>query len=686
MPAAESLYQEILASEPNHADALHFLGLLVQQRGCEAEALELLTRSIEVRPDSAEYWANFAAALGRMKRYEQALAAAEESVRLAPDYAEGHTNRATALQSLGRREAAAAAFRRAIELKPDHAQAHCNLGSLLGSSGNLDEALHHAREAVRLAPRHAEGWFNMGAALRRAACEGRLPDAGEAVSAFRRAVELRPGWPEAHSELGKALSDCGRSEEAIPCFEKAIELRPDHADAHWNLSLALLHAGEWDRGWLEYEWRRHLPQDASHSYRQREFPQPAWGGQPITGRTILVTAEQGLGDTIQFARYVPLLHVQRGAKVVLECQPPLRQLLEGLDGVAAGRVKVIARGEPLPPFECHARLMSLPGAFGTNLQSVPADVPYLHADPRRVEIWKRRLQATGPGFRIGIAWQGSKVYGGDAVRSPPLSTFAPLADCPGVRLVSLQKDFGSEQLDAVRFPVERFADPALDEEAGGAFLDTAAVMASLDLVVTSDTSIAHLAGALGVAAWVALPFAADWRWLGREREDTPWYPTVRLFRQAEPGDWMGVFGRMAAELRARVGAPAPPLAAPASVPLSPGELLDKIGILQIKSERITDPQKLANVRAELEALLAAREAGVPRSAEVEQLADELRAVNEALWAVEDEVRRCERAGNFGERFVALAREVYRHNDRRAALKRQINERLGSPLVEEKHYA
>lgn len=705
---AEALYRRALERSPDDATALHYLGLLSQQMG-RGDALDLLRRSVAANPDSADFHSNLAIALGQLGRTDEAVAALDTAIRLRPDHAEAHNNRGVALDKLGRTDDAAAAFREAVRLKPDYADAHNNLAGVLRKQDRPDDALAHAERATKLAPRHAESHNNLGLVLRRL---GRVP---EAVAAFRRATDLRPGYVEAYSNLGSALNECGRSEDAVACLRKAIDLRPDYADAHWNLALALLAAGDFDRGWLEYEWRQHLREDYG---QRRNFPQPAWNGAPVAGRTVLLLTEQGLGDTLQFVRYAPLV-AARGARVILECQAPLRPILQTVPGVD----RVIARGEPLPAFDLHARLMSLPGAMGTRLDTVPADVPYVHADPVRVVEWEARLAAAAPGrFRVGIAWQGNKGYAGDRWRSIPLRHFAPLAAVPGVRLFSLQKGEGTEQITAARagrdaaavgpstdpapapafepfepFDVFEFVDPPLDQIAGS-FTDTAAVMADLDLVVTSDTSLAHLAGALGAPTWVALPHSADWRWLANRPDSpwyagNPWYPTMRLFRQPSPGDWAAVFARIADALAQEVRARGPaagdaplPRVDAVTVPVAPGELIDKITILQIKAERIADPVKVRNVRAELDALLAARDRAIPSSPDLDAAARDLRAANEALWRIEDDLRDCERAGDFGPRFVDLARSVYRTNDRRSELKRRVNDLLGSGMREEKSYA
>jgi hypothetical protein len=402
----------------------------------------------------------------------------------------------------------------------------------------------HLRGAVRANPHDADAQNNLGIVLRKAG------DAVDAVVHFRRAVALRPAFAEAHANLGAALNELGRPDEALAHLEESVRLQPDFVDAHHDLAVSLLSLGDFDRGWLEYEWRRRLPADAA---LQRRFSQPEWNGGNISGRTLQVVCEQGLGDTLQFIRYVPLL-ARQGIRVVLECQPPLCEIL----GTLEGATQIVARGEPLPRFDAHVRLMSLPGLLGTSIDNVPAGVPYLRANERRIGEWKQRLKAvTEPSrdyFRVGINWQGDPTFPNDKERSVPLLHLAPLAAVPGVRLYSLQKNHGIEQLPAARekFPITDFS-PPLDDGCG-AFLDTAAVIAHLDLVISSDTSMIHLSGALGAQVWMATSYGCDWRWL-RDRDDSPWYPTLRLFRQPRRGDWTAVFERMAATLRDTLASP-----------------------------------------------------------------------------------------------------------------------------------
>ncbi len=429
------------------------------------------------------------------------------------------------------KEQAAEALTRAIELQPHVAGLRNQLGGVLIELRRWDEAIAQFRRAVEIDPDFAPAHSNLASAL---ASIHKLP---EAEYYCRRAVELDPGYLKAHNNLGNILSNLCRWDEALACYVRAIEINPDYADAHANRALAWLTTGNFAEGWPEYEWRwRNKPS------RSPAFDIPRWNGEPLLGKSILLHSEQGLGDTIQFVRFAPLIK-KLGARVIVECQSRLRELLASARGID----QLVSRGESLPEVDWQCPLMSLPAVLGTALESIPSAVPYLFPRTSLLNTWQREL-AENRAFKIGIAWQGS-IYGpSDPIRSLPLAEFAPLSKLPGVRLFSLQKGAGREQLEAWR---ERLGvidlGPRLDESTGP-FLDTAAVMSAVDLVVTSDTATAHLAGALGVPVWLALSVPADWRWLA-ERTDSPWYPSMRLFRQASSGDWGSVFQRMAEQLR-----------------------------------------------------------------------------------------------------------------------------------------
>jgi tetratricopeptide (TPR) repeat protein len=702
---AAASYRQALRLGPHKAEAHNNLGHILLRQGRLDDALACFEQALRLRPNYAEALRNQGQAhnhrglqLLKDGQLDAARECFEQAVSARPGDADGHSNLGAVLREQGRTNEAAACFHRALALRPDHAGAHNNLGRVCEDRGRLDEAAARYRLAICYQPGDASLHNNLGNVLTMLS----RPD--EAWTCYQQAVRLQPAEPVFHSNLANALILAGRPEEAEASCRHALRLRSGFADARHNLAITLaaqgkfkeavadnelalqlepehpgarncralwrLQHGDFARGWPEYEWRWKV-----RGVTARAFREPAWDGSPLNGRTILLYAEQALGDTIQFIRYAPLVK-ERGGTVVVECQPPLARLLASCPGID----QLVPRGSPLPPFEVQAALLSLPGLLGTTLETVPRNVPYLSAAPDLVASW-RRERGGETSFKVGIAWQGSATFAGDRLRSAPLRHFAPLVRVGGVRLFGLQKGPGREQISTCRQLDLTDLGGTLDE-ATGAFMDTAAVMMNLDLVVTTDTSVAHLAGALGVPVWVALAIGADWRWL-LDREDCPWYPSMRLFRQSRAHDWDEVFERMAAELRRKL---APPPRNAVCVEIAPGELIDKISILEIKADRLTDPARLRNVRTELEALRAARDRAVPPSPRLAALTAELRGVNEALWCIEDDIRLCERAGDFGPRFVELARSVYRTNDRRAELKRRINELLGSDLVEEKSYA
>ncbi len=566
------------------------------------------------------------------------------------------------LQAVDRLDEAVAVYQNTLELKPDQAEVHNNLGNTLRQMGRLDEAEARLRHALTLKPDYANAFNNLGIVL----SERGLAD--EAISSFRQALTLKPDHTEALNGLGSVLSGLDHLDEAMACFRQALQIQPNHAEAHKNLGITLLLAGRYAEGWPEYEWRWKTPECPP-----RPFPQPRWDGSPLNGRTILIHTDQGLGDAFQFIRFVPLVK-QRGGTTIVECQQRLSRALSTCPGID----QIVERGQPIPRFDCHIPLLSLPGVLGTTVETIPAQVPYLHAEEPLVNHWRDEL-ATRSGFKIGINWGAAvKNWAGLRQRNIPLRHFAPLGRIEGVTLVSLQKGKGTEELAELPpdVPVLDLG-PRLDEQTG-AFVDTAAVLKNLDLVITSDTSIGHLAGALGVPVWIILPYAPHWVWM-LGRDDSPWYPSARLFRQPRPGHWEGAIAEVEQALRRHLARQRRSI----TVEIAPGELIDRITILRIKERRITDEAKLRNVRAELNALTAIRDRALIGAPSIDDLATELESINEALWDVEDALRVHERNGDFGPEFVERARSVYHQNDRRFALKRQINERLGAGIVEEK---
>jgi Flp pilus assembly protein TadD len=598
----------------------------------------------------------------RQGKFAEAAAEYRRALELDPSDADAHNNLGAALADLNQLDEALACYQSALRLRPDFPDAQYNLGNALTELKRFEEAAASYRAALRLRPEFVPAHINLGNALRR---WGRL---AESAASYRAALRLRPDSFLAWNNLGLTLADSGQFEDALAHYDQALRLNPDYAEAHRNRSLVWLLRGDWSRGWSEYEWRWQC-----HDMLPPKLPKPAWDGSPLNGRRLLIYTEQGLGDTLDFVRFARLVR-GRGGFVILAAPERLHAILADCAGVD----RLVSRERVWLDFDVHCPLLSLPLFFGITPTTIPAPVPYLRAEPDRVAHWKRELAGVR-GYRVGIAWQGSPTYSYDRVRSIPLLHFAPLAAIEGVRLISLQQGAAPPGDVSAAVPRVELGD-RLDESA--AFVDTAAVMQNLDLVITCDSSVAHVAGALGVEVWVALSFVPDWRWL-LGRDDTPWYPTMRLFRQERLDDWDGVFARIAAALRARVAGT--PSLKPISVTIAPGELIDKITILEIKAERITDPDQLRNVRSELAELTDARDEGLRDLPGLAGLTADLRAVNESLWDVEDEVRRCERDRDFGPRFVELARCVYRENDRRSSIKRRINDRLGWHRQEEKQY-
>lgn len=525
---AEDSFGEALRLRPGYVEAMNNLGIALARKG-RAEAAEAAYRqALRLRPDYPEAFINLGNVLAQGGRLDAAAASYREAIRVAPGLARAHHFLANTLTRLGRHTDAEAGYREALRLRPDDPDVFNDRAIGLSEQGRFEDAAADYREALRLRPDYAEAHNNLGNALRQ------LGQVEESIACYREALRLRPNYAEAHNNLGISLRSLGCLDEAAACYTRSLQLRPHYVDAHVNRSMAWLRAGRFELGWPEYEWRWKKPESAPPV-----FVPPPWNGGPLKGRTILLYTEQGSGDTLQFIRYASLVR-RRGGRVVVQCPGPLIPILSRCRDID----RLVPRGQPLPEFDLHAALMSLPGLFHTDLESIPAEIPYLFADEELVGDWRRRL-ADVPGFRVGVAWQGNPKFPTDKLRSFPLRALGPLARVAGVSLVSLQVEHGADQLRGIDFPVLDLG-PELTR-APGMFIDAAAAIRNLDLVVACDTAVAHLAGGLGAPVWVALPYSPDWRWLVG-RVDSPWYPTMRLFRQPSFGDWPRVFGRMAGEL------------------------------------------------------------------------------------------------------------------------------------------
>ena len=463
---------------------------------------------------------------------EEGLRWARRAQAADPGSASPHYVAGRLWQDAGRLPEAEASYRSAVALQPAHARAHNNLGCVLHMQGKLEAALVAYRRALDLDPSLPQANQNYASIVRDT---GALQRAAED---YLRHTQANPNDALAFNDLGNTLRELGRHDEALAAYGRALALNPGLAEAHFSRSFVQLLQGNYAAGWKEYEWRWRIP---AFNAPARRFAQPIWDGGALAGGTVLLHAEQGLGDTLQFVRYAPLV-AQRCAQVVLECQPELKDLMRGVAGVQ----RVIARGEILPAFGAHAPLLSLPGIFGTTLDSVPWNGPYVHADAGRRATWREAIASNGSRLMVGLVWAGRPQQWDDRKRSISLAMLAPLAGAGRVTFISLQKGAAAAEAGAPPAGMKlidlsaRIAD----------FSDTAALASLLDLVITIDTSVAHLAGAMGLPVWVLTAHAPDWRYhLGRD--DNPWYPSMRLIRQERDGDWSGAIGRAAESLRRR---------------------------------------------------------------------------------------------------------------------------------------
>jgi tetratricopeptide (TPR) repeat protein len=525
-------YDRALALQPHFAEALENRGVTLHELKRYDEALASFDAAATLRPAGDAALASRGRTLQALKRFDEALASYDRALALQPDNAEALDGRGPVLHALQRFDEALANYQLILASRPDNAEAHSNSGVTFFESRQFAEALASCDRALALQPDFPEAHLNRGSTLHA------LGRPEEALASYDRALALQSDNAEAHTSRGVTLQALERFDDALRAHEQALALRPDFAEAHYNEGLCRLLLGDFERGLPKHEWRWQIEK---FNAGKRGFTQPFWiGSQDIAGKTILLHADQGFGDNIQFCRYVPQV-AALGARVILEVRKPLREVM----GTLAGAAEVVAAGEPLPDFDWHCPLFSLPYAFGTMLATIPSATPYLHAFAQATEKWNARLPPrTRP--RIGLAWAGNPDHSNDHNRSIALGTFLSILDGVEATFVSLQRD-------ACR------GDAAVLQDRGvlhfgeelKTFADTAALIANLDLVISVDTSVAHLAGALAKPVWILLPAQPDWRWL-LDRADSPWYPTARLFRQDNSRRWDGVVQRVRDTLREQI--------------------------------------------------------------------------------------------------------------------------------------
>ena len=542
--AAAALCEQILQRDAHNFDTWFLLSSIEHRRGKPQAALDAIERAVACAPENADGYCRRGSILRSLERTEEAAESQRRAIAIDPAHAEAHNNLGNCLRDLKQLPDALEHYQRAVALKPDYTQAHNNLGVVQRGLGQEAAAIASFQRAIALRPGYANAHLNLGLALLT------LERPTEAEAALRRAIALAPKDGASHCHLAHFLMQHGRIEEGKACLLRAAALKPRDVEEGFDLGLLLLSHGLFKAGWEHYETRWLVKAKKDDRTAKPIKPKlPVWQGEPLEGKAILIQSEQGLGDIIQVCRYIPLL-AARGAKVTLFVPAALVRLLAPITAVA----DVTSRVNRSRRYDYRCFLMSLPRAFGTELDTIPrTEGPYLFAEPERVAAWRERIGAEG--FKIGICWQGNPKALVDAGRSIPLAAFAPLARLPGVRLISLQKNHGVEQLDSLP-PGMTVETLGPDFDSGpDAFLDSAAVIRNCDMVITSDTSMAHLAGALDWPTWVGLSTTADWRWF-RDRSDCPWYRSLTLFRQRSQGDWEGVFAAMAERLGGELAAKA----------------------------------------------------------------------------------------------------------------------------------
>jgi hypothetical protein len=560
--AALDSYDQAVAIKPDFADAWSNRGLELHEFKQFDAALESYSQAIAIKHDFPEAWYNRGNTLMELKRLASAIDSYDKAITLNPSYVEAFSNRGLALQELKQFDAALASFDQAISINPNYADAYLNRGSTLQELKQFDAALYNYDQAIAIQPAMAEAWSNRGKALHalrkfddaidsynksiafrpdnaavfsdRGNAMQELKDFDAALASYDQAIAIDPDFAEPYSNRGLVFQELKQLDAALANYDRALTINPDYTEACWNKSLALLLTGDYDNGWRLYEWRKEVK---DFSALARTFTQPLWtGNESIEGKTILLYAEQGLGDTIQFCRYVKLV-ADLGAQVILEVEASLIPLLSQIERVS----RFVAQGDLLPEFDFHCPLLSLPLAFRTTLETIPSASKYLSPDLKKVAKWAHKLgNKTKP--RIGLVWSGNQKNTRLLHRSIPLSEL--LSWLPAeFQYVSLQKEVWKSDKSALKSTsnIVHFGNKLKD------FADTAALCELMDVIITIDTSVAHLGAAMGKQTWIMLPFAADWRWL-LDRDDSPWYECVKLFRQQSRNDWQSVFAKVRADL------------------------------------------------------------------------------------------------------------------------------------------
>jgi len=722
------------ANAPQNFETEFNCGIDSFRQGNYTQALDHLKKAVEFDPTQAQTYYNIGLIYLARQDYAQACASFEQATKYKPDYTKAYNFKAQACQKLEKLDDAIACYQKMLELGAAPADTYSSIGRIQRSQNKFDAAIESYKKALEFDSRNIVTLFDIAYIHTfQGAYEAAIPY-------YEKLLSINPDITDAACNFAHTLKYLGRINSAETYYKQVLTKWPEFAHAHYGLAECALSLGDFETGWKSFEWRWKRDDNS------RNFKKKLWDGSNVSGKTIMLRAEYGQGDTMQFIRYAQLLKEQ-GATVILEAQHTLITLLSRcpyLDAV----IPVVDTVEQLPYFDFQVPVMSLPYYFHTTLQTVPNNIPYIQAAPELVEYWKEKLNhdpvvakgydGQGTNFKIGICWGTSPYYeqfkSALSKKAVTLTSFYCLSQIPGVTLYSLQKMDGLDQLNALPAGMTVHDFGSDFDNNHGRFMDTAAVIENIDLVVTVDTSVTHLAGALGKPVFVLLPKVADWRWMldrndpsidpkGRTQDDaeknkyftdisgnkrdvathTPWYPHMRLFRQKNVGDWDSVLSEVCQEVAKILELRATKRSKLAQSPsttldgnLKPetisvmaevqiGELIDKITILQIKMDNIKDAAKLVNIKAELETLLATCNRDVPQSLKLKTLWQELLEVNKKLWDIEDDIRDKERAREFDNAFIKYARSVYYTNDERCRIKRELNMLAGSRLIEEKSY-
>lgn len=534
---AAKLYEQVLAQVPNQVDSQHLLGVVALQRGDFKAAIKLINRAIKQKKAApvAEFHNNVGAAYKGLGQNKDAGQHFRTAVRIKPDYAEALNNLASVQEAEGAFEDAKENYRQALTLKPEYAKAICGLGNVAAAQEDAESAVEFYERALSLESDNVQARSNLGKALID------LRRFEDAETQLRQALTVNAGHAPAHYNLGIALEERGDVEGAEQAYREALRLSPEDPDYHWNAGLVALLKGNFTDGWKEYEWRLHRGRALTREVKRRR-----WDGGDLAGKTLLVQTEQGFGDTFQFIRYARELK-GRGATVIVECQPKTERLIP----FAAGVDEVVSRDEMLPKCDQYIQLLSLPHLYSTTLDNVPGQTPYISAPPGLVRAWQERVCAAS-GRKVGLVWRGNPLNTINPKKSIPINDVAELCGTDGVSWFSIQLDADQGELETLRTsaPIEECG-PLLTDWA-----ETAALISSLDLVITVDTGVAHLAGAMGKQVWILLSHIPDWRWM-LGRADSPWYPTARLYRQPEVGNWPAVVKQVRADLESYIKASSP---------------------------------------------------------------------------------------------------------------------------------